>query len=253
MKVIKYATKSIMIGVTTYEMINNKTFAFSNTFNIVSMIVLVSQLICEIIVHLICKYIDYWNSRAQKTENIERKRKCKDIANTLGKVKSSQIELFKMDSLLNSNYYIHPIKAQARADFEEWKEKANKAEIEYNEKIAEYEKQTLLKEAMKEIEFTSESAKELNTKKIAEGVSVKNGKLIGFDKALEDAKKNDKAAFVDKEQKLIEVGKARFTQPSNNVGMRARAVTKADIMAIKDTSERQRAIAESLERNDGIF
>lgn len=69
------------------------------------------------------KYIDYWNSRAQKTENIERKRKCKDIANTLGKVKSSQIELFKMDSLLNSNYYIHPIKAQARADFEEWKEK----------------------------------------------------------------------------------------------------------------------------------
>lgn len=59
MKVIKYATKSIMIGVTTYEMINNKTFAFSNTFNIVSMIVLVSQLICEIIVHLICKYIDY--------------------------------------------------------------------------------------------------------------------------------------------------------------------------------------------------
>ena len=69
------------------------------------------------------KYIDYWNSRAQKTENIERKRKCKDIANTLGKVKASQIELFKMDSLLNSNYYIHPIKAQARADFEEWKEK----------------------------------------------------------------------------------------------------------------------------------
>lgn len=69
------------------------------------------------------KYIDYWNSRAQNTENIELKRKCKDIANTLGEVKASQIELFKMDSLLNSNYYIHPIKAQARADFEEWKEK----------------------------------------------------------------------------------------------------------------------------------
>ena len=69
------------------------------------------------------KYIDYWNSRAQNTENIELKRKCKDIANTFGEVKASQIELFKMDSLLNSNYYIHPIKAQARADFEEWKEK----------------------------------------------------------------------------------------------------------------------------------
>ena len=69
------------------------------------------------------KYIDYWNSRAQNTENKELKRKCKDIANTLGEVKASQIELFKMGSLLNSNYYIHPIKAQARADFEEWKEK----------------------------------------------------------------------------------------------------------------------------------
>lgn len=101
-------------------------------------------------------------------------------------------------------------------EIDDWKEKATKAESEYNAKMAEHEKQELLKEAMAEIEFTSESAKKAIMAQIAEGVSVKNGKLIGFNDLLEDAKKNDASAFVDKEQQNLEQNKARFTTSMNN-------------------------------------
>ena len=131
-------------------------------------------------------------------------------------------------------------------EIDDWKEKATKAESEYNAKMAEHEKQELLKEAFAEIEFTSESAKKAIMAQISENVSVKNGKLIGFNDLLEDAKKNDASAFVDKEQQNLEQNKARFTQPMNNQnGGGVATMTRKDIEAIKDTRERQRAIAEN--------
>lgn len=99
---------------------------------------------------------------------------------------------------------------------DEWKKKAEDAEKEYSAKEAEREKQELLKEAFAEIEFTSESAKKAIMAQISENVSVKNGKLIGFNDLLEDARKNDASAFVDKEQKNLEQNKARFTTAMNN-------------------------------------
>ena len=99
---------------------------------------------------------------------------------------------------------------------DEWKKKAEDAEKEYSAKEAEREKQELLKEAFADIEFTSESAKKAIMAQIADGVSVKNGKLIGFNDLLEDAKKNDASAFVDKEQQNLEQNKARFTTSMNN-------------------------------------
>lgn len=101
-------------------------------------------------------------------------------------------------------------------EIDDWKEKATKAESEYNAKMAEHEKQELLKEAFADIEFTSESAKKAIMAQISENVSVKNGKLIGFNDLLEDAKKNDASAFVDKEQQNLEQNKARFTTAMNN-------------------------------------
>ena len=131
-------------------------------------------------------------------------------------------------------------------EIDDWKEKATKAESEYNAKMAEHEKQELLKEAFADIEFTSESAKKAIMAQISENVSVKNGKLIGFNDLLEDAKKNDASAFVDKEQQNLEQNKARFTQPMNNQnGGGVATMTRKDIEAIKDTRERQRAIAEN--------
>lgn len=130
---------------------------------------------------------------------------------------------------------------------DEWKKKAEDAEKEYSAKEAEREKQELLKEAMAEIEFTSESARKAITAQIAEGVSVKNGKLIGFNDLLEDAKKNDASAFVDKEQQNLEQNKARFTTAMNNQNNGgAGSLTKKDIMAIKDPVERQQKIAENM-------
>ena len=101
-------------------------------------------------------------------------------------------------------------------EIDDWKEKATKAESEYNAKMAEHEKQELLKEAFADIEFTSTAAKNAIMAQIAENVSVKNGKLIGFNDLLEDAMKNDASAFVDKEQQNLEQNKARFTTSMNN-------------------------------------
>lgn len=130
---------------------------------------------------------------------------------------------------------------------DEWKKKAEDAEKEYSAKEAEREKQELLKDAFAEIEFTSESAKKAIMAQISENVSVKNGKLIGFNDLLEDAKKNDASAFVDKEQQSLEQNKARFTTPMNNQnGGGAGNLTKKDIMAIKDPVERQQKIAENM-------
>lgn len=130
---------------------------------------------------------------------------------------------------------------------DEWKKKAEDAEKEYSAKEAEREKQELLKEAFAEIEFTSESAKKAIMAQISENVSVKNGKLIGFNDLLEDAKKNDASAFVDKEQQSLEQNKARFTTPMNNQsGNNNGNLTKKDIMAIKDPVERQQKIAENM-------
>lgn len=127
-------------------------------------------------------------------------------------------------------------------EIDDWKEKATKAESEYNTKMAEHEKQELLKEAFAEVEFTSESAKKAIMAQIAEGVSVKNGKLIGFNDLLEDAKKNDASAFVNKEQQNLEQNKAKFTTPMNNQSGKVGTMTKDEIMAIKDRGERREAM-----------
>lgn len=125
---------------------------------------------------------------------------------------------------------------------DEWKKKAEDAEKEYSAKEAEREKQELLKEAMADVEFTSESARKAITAQIAEGVSVKNGKLIGFNDLLEDARKNDASAFVDKAQQNLEQNKARFTTSMNNQNGKVGTMTKDEIMAIKDRGERREAM-----------
>lgn len=125
---------------------------------------------------------------------------------------------------------------------DEWKKKAEDAEKEYSAKEAEREKQELLKEAFADIEFTSESAKKAIMSQISENVSVKNGKLIGFNDLLEDAKKNDASAFVDKEQQNLEQNKAKFTTSMSNKGGKLGTMTKDEIMAIKDRGERREAM-----------
>lgn len=131
---------------------------------------------------------------------------------------------------------------------DEWKKKAEDAEKEYSAKEAEREKSELLKEAFADVEFTSESAKKAIMAQIASEVNVVNGRLRGFNEALEDAKKNDASAFVSKKDD-VRITSGTGISNSNSGG----ALTKKDIDSIKDTRDRQRAIAESLARGDGIY
>lgn len=96
---------------------------------------------------------------------------------------------------------------------DEWKEKAETAKKDYDAKIAEREKNDLLKEAFESVKFSSESAKKAVMADIAASVTVKDGKLIGFNDLLEDAKKNDAGAFVDEQEQKSEQNQATFTAP----------------------------------------
>ena len=127
---------------------------------------------------------------------------------------------------------------------DEWKIKAENAKKEYDGKIAEREKNDLLKEACEGIKFSSESARKAIMADIAASVSVKDGKLIGFNDLLEDAKKRDASAFVDEDQEHLEQNKAQFTtRQKNNTG---ETLTKDQIMAIRDPAERQKALEKIL-------
>lgn len=124
---------------------------------------------------------------------------------------------------------------------DDWKRQAEDSKKDYEAKIAEHEKNELLKEAFEEIEFTSESAKKAIMKDISESVSVKNGKLIGFSDLIEEAKKTDANAFVNKQ-----TPPARFTKPNENDPGGDKHATRESILSIKDRSERQKAIAENI-------
>lgn len=130
---------------------------------------------------------------------------------------------------------------------DEWKRKAEDAEKEYSAKEAEREKKELLEKAFTDVEFTSEAAKRSIMHQIGENVSVKNGKLIGFNDLLEDAKKNDAAAFVSRKDDV------KITSGSKDNLVTGGVLTKKEIDSIKDTQARQKAIAESIARGDGIY
>ena len=124
---------------------------------------------------------------------------------------------------------------------DDWKRQAEDSKKDYEAKIAEHEKNELLKEAFAEIEFTSESAKKAIMEDISKGVSVRNGKLIGFSDLIEEAKKTDANAFVNKQNP-----KAYFTKPNENNSGVDKPTTRESILSIKDRSERQKAIAENI-------
>jgi hypothetical protein len=124
---------------------------------------------------------------------------------------------------------------------DDWKRQAEDSKKDYEAKIAEHEKNELLKEAFAEIEFTSESAKKAIMEDISKGVSVRNGKLIGFSDLIEEAKKTDANAFVNKQ-----TPPARFTKPNENNPGGDKHATRESILSIKDRSERQKAIAENI-------
>lgn len=129
---------------------------------------------------------------------------------------------------------------------DEWKKKAEDAEKDYNAKLAEREKSDLLKDAFANIKFSSEAAKKSIMSQISESVQVKNGRLIGFNDLLDEAKKNDATAFVDEVVEKLNENKPKFTEVKKNNNGSDSPMSRSDIMKIKDASERQAAIARNL-------
>lgn len=139
--------------------------------------------------------------------------------------------------------------AKIQQELKDWQEKAEKAEKNAQAQIYERDFSDALKTELESVKFTSEAAKRdvMAQIKSAE-LKLKDGKILGLNDLIGQIKKSDASAFVDEHQAALEASKARFTQPMQNGG-RTGATTKADIMAIKDSSARQAAIAQNL----GLF
>ena len=74
---------------------------------------------------------------------------------------------------------------------------------------------------------------------------MKDGKILGLSDLISQMKEKDASAFIDEEQQKAQQNAARFTQP---IGKQSQggAMTKDQIMSIKDASERQAAIAANM-------
>ncbi len=140
---------------------------------------------------------------------------------------------------------IDPEKVQA--ELSDWKRKAEDAEKDYVEKLAQRDFEDALKEEIGGYKFTSEAAKRAVIADIREaGLKVNDGKILGLSDFIAQIKEKDSSAFVDEQQEALEQNRARFAQPMNQNTGSIKKMTRDDILGIKDRSERLRSIAENL-------
>ena len=126
-------------------------------------------------------------------------------------------------------------------NLETYKKKAETAEKEYAEKIAARDFEDALKAEMEGYKFSSEAAKRAVMAELRDaGLKVKDGKILGLADMVESIKKSDATAFVDEGNPP-----AKFTGPLKNDPPKKYS-NKAEILEIKDASERQAAIAQHL-------
>lgn len=138
-----------------------------------------------------------------------------------------------------------------QAELDTWKQKAETAENDYKQKIYDRDFSDALKTEMESIKFSSEAAKKAVMAEIKEsGLKLKDGKILGLSDLIGQIKEKDASAFVDEQQQKAQQQAARFTTPGTGRTPGGHGtMTKKDIYAIKDPSERQAAIAENL----GLF
>lgn len=138
-----------------------------------------------------------------------------------------------------------------KTELDTWKQKAETAENDYKQKIYDRDFSDALKTEMESIKFSSEAAKKAVMAEIKEsGLKLKDGKILGLSDLIGQIKERDASAFVDEQQQKVRQQAARFTTPGTGKTPGGHGtMTKKDIYAIKDPSERQAAIAENL----GLF
>lgn len=138
---------------------------------------------------------------------------------------------------------------QVQAQLAEYKKKAEDAEKDRDAKLYERDFADALRTALEGIKFSSEAAKKAVMADIKEaGLKLKDGKILGLNDLISQMKEKDASAFVDEAQQQAQQNAARFTAPRGQQTPPG-SMTKEDIMAIKDPSERQAKIAENI----GLF
>lgn len=120
-------------------------------------------------------------------------------------------------------------------DRDAWKEKFETLEVELESAINEHVEGLKFKDEYRKRAYIEDLKKE--------GYQVKDGKLIG---ASDFQKKYDADAFGDEKQQNLENNRAKFTTKTNQQSD-GTALTKEQIMDMKDPSERQKAIREHID------
>lgn len=135
-----------------------------------------------------------------------------------------------------------------QSDLATWKKKAEDAEKDFAAKIYARDFDDALKTEMENVKFSSEAAKRAVMAEIRDAkLNLKDGKILGLNDLIEQIKTKDASAFVDEQQQNLENNKAKFTSSMGSGNQGKGTITKADIMKIKDASERQAAIAQHLD------
>ena len=176
----------------------------------------------------------------------EHYKNAKEVAKTLSKVEGERddwkVRAETAEETLKGFDGIDP--ANIQTELAGWKKKAEDAEKEFNAKIYDRDFSDALKAALDDVKFSSEAAKKSVMADIKEaGLKLKDGKILGLNDLIEQMKQSDASAFVDESQQQAQ---ARFT---THVGQQQTpgSMTKKDIEAIKDPSERQAAIAQNIQ------
>lgn len=180
----------------------------------------------------------------------ENYKNAKEVAKTLSKVEGERDDWKERaetaEETLKGFDGIDP--ANVKSELETWKQKAADAEKEFNAKIYERDFDDALKTALENINFSSPAAKRSVTADIkSAGLKLKDGKILGLNDLLEQMKQDEPDTFVDESQQQAQQNQARFATSRIGHQQTPGSMTKKDIEAIKDPSERQAAIAQNIQ------
>lgn len=102
---------------------------------------------------------------------------------------------------------------------DEWKDKAEKAETEYKEKIASRDYSDAVSKAVEGLKFSSNAAKKAFVAELeADPLKMKDGKLLGFDDYVKAYQESDASAFVTEEDEKNKENAAKFTEQTSVSG-----------------------------------
>lgn len=147
------------------------------------------------------------------------------------------------EATLKSFDGIDPAKIKDQLD--DYQRRAENAEKDYAAKLEQRDFSDALDKEMASIKFSSAAAeKSIRADVEAAGLKLKDGKILGFADLINQLRASDAEAFAADDSGTPP---ARFTSPGANLPGNGSAITKKQIMEIKDPVERQAKIREHLQ------